>query len=63
MLTGIKSKAGFRGLCSNIMNGTTFGQTTIIFGRNGSGKTSITEAIRQATDTPPKRLNAETHEY
>lgn len=53
MLTGIKSKAGFRGLCSNIMNGTTFGQTTIIFGRNGSGKTSITEAIRQATDAPP----------
>ncbi|GGJ47674.1 AAA family ATPase [Glutamicibacter ardleyensis] len=53
MLTGIKSKAGFRGLCPNIMNGTTFGQTTIIFGRNGSGKTSITEAIRQATAAPP----------
>lgn len=50
MITGIKSTTKFRGLSDNVMNGVNFGQTSIIFGRNGSGKTSITEAIRLADD-------------
>lgn len=49
MLSTIPLKGIFRGFDCDTVSGRRLGQTNVIFGRNGSGKTSLSEALRQAS--------------